>query len=40
VDATRILWVVGHRIHHAARVTASTNCAVQMRWKPRPNAGE
>ena len=40
VDAKRILWVVGHRIHHVARVTASTTCVVQMRWAPRPNAGE
>ncbi|WP_176521882.1 tRNA lysidine(34) synthetase TilS [Longimonas halophila] len=40
VDAEHILWVVGHRIHHAVRVTASTNRVVQMRWKPRPNAGE
>lgn len=32
-DTKRILWVVGHRIHHAVRVTASTERVVQMRWK-------
>ena len=39
-DAERILWVVGHRIHHAARVTASTKRVVQMRWERTPAPGE
>lgn len=39
-DAKRVLWVVGHRIHHAARVTASTQRAVKLQWNPQANAGE
>lgn len=39
-DAKRILWVVGHRIHHAARVTASTERVVRMRWNARFSASE